>query len=95
MDEFVEAGMEAGGRWTASQLQSFLNGLRSTKVGSGVLGGKVSPVKIDLEGLLKSGSGMNMVRQPIASTPFNIQNIKPAVPRGGGALFPPGSKRKN
>jgi len=110
LDAFVDAGVTAGSQWTSSQLQSFLRGLKSTKSGSGLLtqslgGSGVQPLKIDLEAMLKKGSGVRMqpvkLRRPISMTrpsaPFYIQSLGAAIPgpREGGALYLPGSKRKN
>jgi len=100
MDSFVDAGIEAGGKWTATQLESFLKGLKSTKTGSGVLGSGVQPLKIDLEQMLKRGAGVSapkLIHRPPTSAPFYIQSLGAAIPgpREGGALFLPGSKRRS
>ena len=106
LDSFVDMGIEAGGNWTTAQLEAFfLKGLRSTKTGSGVLGGSVQPVKLDLAAMLKKRSGLRepapvLINRP--SAPFYIQKLAPAIAGGrlylpgksGGAIYQPGTSSR-
>lgn len=87
LNEFANSGIEAGKNWSKTQLQAFLNGLRSTKQGSGILNMSSGIEPIDLRNLhVPTGGRMS---QSTGGSGVGMRRIGSGIGKDGHGLYLP------